>query len=72
MNTNTRPPQVKHLTLCLTVLLRDLTAFNLPPSSVNHNAFTCEALSSRRIITTILKKKKSTPCPISFTKEAHK
>jgi hypothetical protein len=72
MNTNTRAPQVKHLTRCLTVLLRDLTAFNLPPTSVNHNVFTCEALSSRRIIIPILKKKKSTRCPISFTKEAHK
>jgi hypothetical protein len=72
MNTNTRTTQVKHLTLCLTVLLRDLTAFNLPPTSVNHNVFTCEALSSRRIITPILKKKKSTLTPTSFTKEAHK
>jgi hypothetical protein len=72
MNTNTRAIQVKHLTLCLTVLLRYLTGFDLPPTSVIHNVFTCEALSSRRIITTILKKKKSTPCPISFTKEAHK
>jgi len=72
MNTNTRAVQVKHLTLCLTVLLRYLTGFNLPSISVIHNVFTCEALSSRRIITTILKKKKSTPCPISFTKEAHK
>ncbi len=61
MNTNTRTIQVKRLTLCLTVLLRDLTAFNLPSTSVNHNVFTCEALSSRRIITPILKKKKSTP-----------
>jgi len=30
MNTNTRAPQVKHLTLCLTVLLRDLTDFYRP------------------------------------------
>jgi hypothetical protein len=44
MNTNTRATQVKHLTRCLTVLLRDLTDFYLPPASVNHNAFTCEAL----------------------------
>jgi hypothetical protein len=72
MNTNTRTTQVKHVTLCLTVLLWDLTAFNLPPTSVNHNVFTCEALSSRRIITPILKKKKSTLTPTSFTKEAHK
>jgi len=50
MNTNTRTPQVKHLTLCLTVLLRYLTDFNLPSISVNHHVFTCKALSSRRIL----------------------
>ena len=72
MNTNTRTIQVKHLTLCLTVLLRDLTDFYRLAGSVNHNAFTCEALSSRRIIPPILKKKKSNPGPKSFTKEAHK
>jgi hypothetical protein len=72
MNTNTRAPQVKHLTLCPTVLLRDLTDFYRLSGSVIHHVFTCEALSSRSIITTILKKKKSTPYPIRFTKEAHK
>jgi hypothetical protein len=72
MNTNTRTTQVKRLTLCLTVLLRDLTAFYRVASSVIHHVFTCEALSSRRIITPILKKKNSTPCPIRFKKEAHK
>jgi hypothetical protein len=66
MNTNTRAPQVKHLTLCLTVLLRYLTDFNLPSISVNHHVFTCEALSSRRILSPILKKKKSTQLPVHF------
>ncbi len=72
MNTNTRAAQVKHLTRCPTVLLRDLTDFYRLSGSVIHNVFTCEALSSQRILSPILKKKKSTPCPISFTKEAHK
>jgi hypothetical protein len=53
MNTNTRAAQVKHLTLCLTVLLRDLTDSHRLSGSVIHHALTCEALSSRRIITTI-------------------
>jgi hypothetical protein len=66
MNTNTRAPQVKHLTRCLTVLLRYLTDFNLPWISVNHILFTCEALSSRRILSPILEKKKSTLLPHRF------
>jgi hypothetical protein len=44
MNTNTRNPQVKHLTLFLTALLRYLTVSDALSISVNHNAFTCEAL----------------------------
>jgi hypothetical protein len=67
MNTNTRSSQVKHLTLFLAVLLRYLTGFHLPSISVNHNVFTCEALSSRRIILSILKKKKSTHLPHRFS-----
>lgn len=57
MNTNIPASQVKHLTLCSTVLLRYLTVFHPPSISVIHNAFTCEALSARRIISPILKKK---------------
>jgi hypothetical protein len=72
MNTNTRAPQVKHLTLFLTVLLRYLTDFVLPSNSVNHLVFTCEALSPRRILSPILKKKKSIHLAHRFTKEAHK
>jgi hypothetical protein len=72
MNTNTRAVQVKHLTRCPTVLLRDLTDFYRFSGSVNHHVFTCEALSSRRIIARIIKKKNQPLNPISFTKEAHK
>jgi hypothetical protein len=72
MNTNTRAPQVKHLTLCLTVLLRDLTDFYRFSGSVNHHVFTCKVLSSRRILSPILKKKKSIHLAHRFTKEAHK
>ena len=68
MNTNTRVPQVKHLTLCLTVLLRYLTGFSPSSISVNHHVFTCEALSSRRILLPIYKKKKSTCLPHPFPK----
>src|ERR1700736_1197255 len=68
MNTNTRAPQVKHLTLCLTVLLRYLTGFSPSSISVNHHVFTCEALSSRRILLPIYKKKKSTCLPHPFPK----
>jgi hypothetical protein len=53
MNTNTRAPQVKRLTLCLTVLLRDLTDFYRLSGSVIHHVLTCEALSSRRILSPI-------------------
>jgi hypothetical protein len=55
MNTNTRTPQVKHLTLFLTVLLRYLIGFYLTAILVNHKVFTCDALSSQSIITPILK-----------------
>jgi hypothetical protein len=72
MNTNTRAPQVKHLTLCLTVLLRYLTGIYVPSILVIHHVLTCEALSSRRILSPILKKKKSIHLAHRFTKEAHK
>jgi hypothetical protein len=72
MNTNTRAPQVKHLTRCPTVLLRDLTDFYRLSGSVIHHVLTCEALSSRRILSPILKKKKSINLAHRFTKEAHK
>jgi len=67
MNTNTRSPQVKHLTLFLAVLLRYLIGFHLPSISVNHNVFTCETLSSRRIILPILEEKKSAHLPHRFS-----
>src|ERR1700719_1608866 len=57
MNTNTGAVQVKRLTRCPTVLLRDLTDFYRFSGSVNHHVFTCEALSSRRMIARIIKKK---------------
>ena len=63
MNTNTRAAQVKHLTLCPTVLLRDLTDFYRLSGSVIHHVLTCEALSSRRIITPILKRKNQPLAP---------
>ena len=72
MNTNTRAPQVKHLTLCLTVLLRYLTGFSPSSISVNHHVFTCEVLSSQRILLPIYKKKKSTRLPHPFPKEAYR
>jgi hypothetical protein len=72
MNTNTRTTQVKHLTLCLTVLLRDLTDFYRLSGSVIHQVLTCEALSSRRILSPIVKKKKAIHLAHRFTKEAHK
>ena len=71
MNTNTRVPQVKHLTLCLTVLLRYLTGFSPSSISVNHHVFTCEALSSQRILLPIYKKKNRPVYPIGFLKEAY-
>jgi hypothetical protein len=61
MNTNTRAAQVKHLTLCPTVLLRDLTDFYRRAGSVIHYVLTCEALSSRRILSPILKTKNRPP-----------
>jgi len=72
MNTNTRTTQVKRLTLCPTVLLRGLTDFYWLSGSVIHRVLTCEALSSRRILSPILKKKKSIDLAHRFTKEAHK
>ena len=72
MNTNTRAAQVKHLTLCPTVLLRDLTDFYRLSGSVIHHVLTCKALSSRAHTILYLKKKKTTPLAHRFTKEAHK
>jgi hypothetical protein len=72
MNTNTRAPQVKHLTLFFTVLLRYLTVSNSPSTSVIHNAFTCEALSARRIISPFLKTRKPVNCRIDFMEEIRK
>lgn len=55
MNTSTRAPQVKHLTRCPTVLLRNLTDFYRLSRLVIHHVLTCEALFSRRILSPILK-----------------
>jgi len=72
MNTNTRAPQVKHLTLFFTVLLRYLTVSNSPSTLVIHNAFTCEALSARRKISPILKRENQSICRINFIEELRK
>lgn len=72
MNTNTRATQVKHLTLCLTALLGDLTVLNFPPMLVNHNDFTCEALCSGPVTLRILKSTKFRPLIIDFLKEARR